>query len=514
MKNYLATFRLLASSLPRLLALFLCFALLTSAQSHAGVQIRRTRIIATGLLRPLGIFHAPSDPNHLYICEKGGVVRVVDITTDTLVPTPFITLPNMITPAEQGLYSIAFHPNYASNGVFYLYHIRGGTENAIVRGTRSTADPLVADPTTTDVLVIPGANMFHNGGFMSFGPDGYLYVAIGDNTSLGNGQSLTTLRSKMLRLDVDGLDNIPGNADDDQFPADPLKNYSIPPTNPWANLPGEDEIWLTGFRNPFRGSFDRQTGDLWIGDVGAESREEVSFIPAGTGGWNMGWPCREGFGILIGCAPWQPYLPPLFDFGFNGSLPIGAQTYMTFRYVIGGYVYRGPSMPCLQGTYFFADGASGMYSIRRTPSGQVTELVDRRVETFNFTPTAYGESLNGELYTTYFDNTELYRIEFSAFTGPDCDNDGVPNDCQIRAGAPDANNNGVPDSCESLCGDIDFNNDGVSPDSADITDFINVFGGSTCPTGTCDSIDFNGDGVSPDSGDIDAFLRVFGGGNC
>jgi hypothetical protein len=481
------------------------------------VVVRRDVAIFGTLSQALGIYAAPGLPNHLFIVQKSGQVRVADLNVSQLLPTSFLALTNTLQDSERGLYAIAFHPQYDSNGYFWLYFVRAPGETVIVRGRRSVADPFVADATFDDVLVMPSSASFHQGGFFAFGPDGLLYTAVGDNTNPLIAQDLNSLRGKILRLDVDGPDNIPGNADDDEFPADPSKNYSVPPTNPYVGISGLDEIWASGLRNPFRGSFDRATGDLWIGDVGAESREEVTMIPAGLSGRNLGWPCREGFPIFVVCNPalGSNYLPPVFDFGLNGTLPIGSQVYGGFRYVIGGYVYRGSAMPCLQGTYFFADGATGVYSIRRGDTGAVTDFVDRRPQTSSFRPTCFGESLDGELYTCNIGDPWLYKIVFDSHAGNDCDADTLPDACEIRLGyTTDTNGNTTPDQCEGLCIDVDFNNDGVAPDTTDITDLLAVFGGASCPGVHCDSIDFNGDGVAPDTEDLTDFLSVFGGGGC
>lgn len=492
---------------------FICGLATLAGTALAQTTLQLQPVVSGGLQMPVGVYAPPGDPDHLMVVCRTGDIRVVDLTTSTLLPTPFVTVPNVANVGEQGLYAIAFHPNYQSNGVFYVYNIRTTNQNIIARGHRNASNPLVADPTLDDILVLDGANTFHNGGFFSFGPDGYLYVAIGDNTFMLNGQHLDVLRSKILRLDVDGPDNTPGNADDDGFPADPAKNYCIPPTNPYVGATGEDEIWVSGFRNPWRGSFDRLTGDLWVGDVGSEFREEISMIPAGTSGWNMGWPCKEGTMQLVSCIPLAPYLGPVLDFGMGGSLPIGSQDQAGFRYVIGGFVYRGNAMPCLRGTYIFADGASGIYSIRRTPDGQVTEFTDRRTETEDFHPTGFGEDLSGELYCVHIADSRL--MKFVPGPGADCDGDGIPDACALSLGwTTDTNGNSVPDRCEGLCTDVDFNNDTLFPDTADISDFLSVFAGAPCPNEHCDSIDFNNDTLFPDTQDIASFLSVFSGGPC
>jgi hypothetical protein len=496
----------------------LCCALL-APHAHAQVVLKRD-IVATGLTQPTTIASSPGDATRMYVCEKAGRIRVVDIVAGQTLPAPFLQVTNVLFDSERGLIGLAFHPNYASNGVFYFTYIRSAPNNTgewvLAQGRRSATDPNVAEATYTDVLVVSDAASFHQSGWIGFGPDGFLYATLGDNTVLPSGIQLTTLRSKILRLDVDGPDNIPANADDDSFPADPLKNYSIPPTNPLVGIEGEDEIWATGIRNAWRCSFDRQTGDLWVGDVGWENREEVTMLPAGLGGRSLGWPCIEGFRPLISCLPVLPYTPPLFDYGFaGGSLPIGSQDAAGFRFVVGGYVYRGNDIPCLRGTYIFADGATGIYSIRRGPNNTVLDLVDRRPETSGIRPTCFGESATGELYGCHIGDPFLYKLSFDVFAGPDCDNNGIPDKCEIDQGwTTDSNNNGLPDRCEGLCTDIDFNNDGLFPDTLDIDALLTLFSGAPCPTERCDSIDFNNDGLFPDTQDIDSFLSVFGGGPC
>ncbi|WP_428939083.1 PQQ-dependent sugar dehydrogenase [Fontivita pretiosa] len=343
---------------------------ITPADTLADVPLRATRIVA-GLSDPIYVAQAPGDNDRLFIVQQGfngsASIYIYRYSTGTLNATSFLTVSGLATGGEQGLLGLAFHPNYASNGQFYLnYTAVGGQWGAgvtrIVRYTRSSAD--MADPASAQPVLSfdqPQAN--HNGGWMGFGPnDGYLYINTGDGgggndddightPGIGNAQDTSNLLGKVLRVDV--------NADD--FPTDPQRNYRIPPTNPFVNQPGADEIWSYGLRNPWRASFDRGTGDFYIGDVGQGAREEINFQPAtSSGGENYGWRAMEGE-LVTGLTPVPPS-PPRVD-------PI--HTYVNpneGRAVTGGYVYRGSENDALAGTYFFADYAYGrIWSFRYDP---------------------------------------------------------------------------------------------------------------------------------------------------
>jgi len=248
--------------------------------------------------------------------------------------------------AFQGTQGLAFHPDYANNGLFYVSLV-GANEDSYVREYRvSPGDLNVADPTPVrNIITIdknPGAR--HNSAWLGFGPnDGYLYMTVGDsggeNDPHQNAQNLNNLNAKVLRLDVNG-DDFPGNAN---------RNYVIPPTNPYVNQSGADEIWANGFRNPWRASFDRQTGDFYLGDVGAGAREEVNVQPAGhAGGLNYGWRLREGTIATPGVGGSLPgATDQVYDYTHGGGPTQGFS-------VTGGYVYRG-SISEIQGDYFFAD---------------------------------------------------------------------------------------------------------------------------------------------------------------
>lgn len=288
-----------------------------------------------------------ADPAHLYIAERDGTVRRVDRTSGALEATPFLDIRSQVnTGGEGGLLGIAFDPAYASNGHFYVNYLDNSQQTRVVRYTAAGG---VIDPGSAQtVIAIDQPQLNHNGGWIGFGPDHRLYVATGDGGGandnfpghtggIGNAQDLSSPLGKILRLDVDS----------DAFPADPGRNYAIPTDNPLlGGSATPSEIWAFGLRNPFRAGFDRLTGDLWIGDVGQNAREEIDFQPAGTGGQDYGWRLREGTiatptGGVGGPNP--DAVDPVHEYDHT----VGAS-------VIGGTVYRG-SIAELYGRYFFAD---------------------------------------------------------------------------------------------------------------------------------------------------------------
>jgi glucose/arabinose dehydrogenase len=314
--------------------------------------------IASGLSRPVYVTMPPGDMDRLFIVEQHtGLIRILDRGSGTINGTEFLDVTGISTGNEQGLLGLAFHPNYGSNGFFYVnYTDNSGGDTHIVRYTVS-GNPDIADSgSATEILSFSQPQSNHNGGWIGFGPDGFLYIASGDGGAAndsgtghtepgGNAQDIDgNLLGKMLRIDVDG----------DDFPGDPLRNYAIPPSNPFVGGAGDDEIWAYGLRNPWRASFDSQTGDLYIGDVGQGVREEIDFQPASSsGGENYGWRLREGTiqtpGSVGGPQP-PGGINPIYDFPHDGSSLGGFA-------VTGGYVYRGPILS-LQGRYFFGDYVS------------------------------------------------------------------------------------------------------------------------------------------------------------
>ncbi|MGH7130628.1 MAG: PQQ-dependent sugar dehydrogenase [Phycisphaerales bacterium] len=417
--------------------------------------------------RVTAIASAPGDYSRLFVTEQTGRVRL--IKNGVLQTTPFLDLSAICSgPAaylEYGLLGIGFHPDYIHNGYFYVTYTPGNSTLAhwtLARYRVSAANPDVADPASAQVILsITYDIKQHRAGWVEFGPDGYLYTATGDggegdpSNAASNilASSNLSWRGKILRLDINGPDNAPGTPDDDGFPADATKHYLVPPTNPFAaSATNRPEIWAYGLRNPWKCTFDRLTGDMYIGDVGQSLREEVSFQPAGVGGLNYGWRCREGSvssGITAGCTPPLPdSVAPVIDYARQAdpNFPNGAS-------VTGGYVYRGCAMPDLHGVYFFADWVSGeVYSFRYSQAGGRTQLTNRGPE---LSPTgaatignitAFGQDAFGEIY--YFGTGGLWKI-IPRTAAPDCNANGIADACELAAKLlHDRNHNIVPDECE------------------------------------------------------------------
>lgn len=356
------------------------------------VALRR---VISGLERPTSIVHAGD--GRLFITEQGGLIRILE--GSRLRPEPFLDVRSLVTSGgEQGLLGLAFHPRYAQNGIFFVDYTNP-TGAVTVARYRVSADPNRADPGSARVLLtVPKPFGNHNGGQLAFGPDGYLYVGIGDGGGGGDPMCLaqqgTTLLGKILRLDVDA------NADSPPF-------YGIPSSNPFqGSHPFPDEIWAFGLRNPWRFSFDRRTGDLYIGDVGQDLREEIDVQPArSSGGQNYGWKTLEGtFCFSTDACPSST--PPC------GSPQITLPA-LEYRHtsegecsVTGGYVSRGTTLPHAYGFYFFGDLCNGRIwsAERRGSSWQVRELPQRA----RFL-TTFGEDRSGELYLATLEGS-LYQL--------------------------------------------------------------------------------------------------------
>jgi glucose/arabinose dehydrogenase len=393
-----------------------------AGSTHAQTFLAGARV-AQSLVRPLFVTAPPGDLNRLFIVEQrgsGGVasradIRIMNLPSGTIEPTPFLSVFNLPTNAatnsEQGLLGLAFDPNYATNGYFYVNYTTAVTTNGttiIERYRVSTTNPNIADPgSATMLLTLNQPFVNHNGGWLGFGPDGYLYAALGDGGSGGDpgnrAQNTTLLFGKMLRILPDG----------DDFPADPNRNYSIPSTNPFAtHATNAREIWAYGLRNPWRSSFDRVTGDLWIGDVGQDAWEEINFQPAATlppfTAVNYGWRCYEGNAPYntTNCAPQSTMTFPVH------TLPQVGTNYCS---ITGGYVYRGCKIPQARGLYFFADYCAARVWSFRLVGTSVTELTDRTAEvtpvglTIN-TITSFGEDASGELYITSGGSGNIFKI--------------------------------------------------------------------------------------------------------
>lgn len=340
-----------SDSVPRGVIWFLMPAVIVLSQSAAAISTVR---MASGLSRPVYVTAPASDIERIFIVEQHtGQIKILDLGSGTINASPFLTIAGVSTRNEQGLLGLAFSPDYGTDGKFYVNYTSGATGggDTYIVEYQVSADPNIADPGSASVVMTysqPYRN--HNGGWLGFGPDGYLYIAAGDG---GNGddpgnraQDITNQRlGKLLRIDVTS----------DAFPADTTRNYAIPLDNPFVAITGDDEIWAYGLRNPWRSSFDRLTGDLYIADVGQGDVEEINFQPAAsTGGENYGWRVMEGTMCNFPTDPLPCYhasfTTPIHEYS-HAPAPDGGYS------ITGGYVYRGPVAP-LHGVYFFADYVS------------------------------------------------------------------------------------------------------------------------------------------------------------
>ncbi len=360
-----------------LLALVSC----VQANTPPGLEDLTLTPLVNGLQQPLFVTHAPGDSERLFVLEQVGRVRVVQ--AGELLAEPLLDIGGLITCCgERGLLGLAFHPNYSENGYFFVNYTDSNGTTQIVRykATNNVADP---DSAKT-ILSVQQPHSNHNGGMIAFGPDGYLYIGMGDGGSGGdpdnNGQNLDSLLGKMLRLDVDN--------------GDP---YAIPEGNPFVSENARGEIWSYGWRNPWRFSFDKGTGDMWVGDVGQEQIEEISFQAAGQSGGNYGWRLMEG----LHC----------YDPGSDcndGSLvlPVLEYPHSEGASVTGGYRYRGSAIPELQGIYIYGDFTNGKLWLASEQEGvwQAALWQDS-----NMNISSFGEDANGELYVVDY-NGAIYQL--------------------------------------------------------------------------------------------------------
>lgn len=348
-------------------------------------------VVAGGLQRPTWITHAGDD--RLFVLEQIGRIRIIQ--DGQLLPEPFLDITDRVgsLSSEQGLLGLAFHPDYASEGaagegVFYVNYTNYGGDSRISRFRASPENPNAADK-SSEIVYLSVDQPFpnHNGGIVAFGPDGYLYAGLGDggsaNDPLNAGQSLSTFLGKVLRLDVDAVDG----------------DYAIPPDNPFSDEEAaRPEIWAYGLRNPWRFSFDRATGDLYIADVGQNLYEEVNYQPASSsGGENYGWRIMEASHCFEAenCDE-SGLVQPVFEYDHSQGCSI-----------TGGYVYRGQAFPTMQGNYFTADYCLGtIWRLFPQDGRWLSDVVldsDLVISTF-------GEDVNGELYVTDYARGAIYRL--------------------------------------------------------------------------------------------------------
>ncbi|MCB0761811.1 MAG: PQQ-dependent sugar dehydrogenase [Flavobacteriales bacterium] len=371
-----------------LLLLALCLNFSSWSQTPSPIEVVLESFI-TGLNNPVGITNAGDD--RLFIVEQH-TGRIKIYNSSGVYQATFLDIGSQVTGgSEQGLLGLAFHPQYANNGKFYV-NLTNNSGDTEIREYTVSADPNSADASSAVLLLSidqPFSN--HNGGHIAFGPDGYLYIGMGDGGSGGdpqnNAQNNASLLGKMLRIGVLGNGT-----------------YFIPGDNPFIGDVGTpDEIWATGLRNPWKFSFDREAGDLWIADVGQNAWEEVNFTPASsTGGENYGWRCYEGLHTYntSGCAGAGTYTFPVDEYSHSGA--------DGFCSITGGVVYRGSMFESFVGTYFFTDYCDGrIYAYQSDGGGGFTEIIANTNGNFGYV--AFGEDSGGEVFIADIGGT-IYRL--------------------------------------------------------------------------------------------------------
>jgi len=339
-----------------------------------GLTLQLDPFISSGLSSPVFLTQ-PLDDGRIFVVEQSGRIRVV--RNGVLQSTPFLDITSrVLSGGERGLLSVAFHPQYATNHYFYVYFTTQTNGDIRIERFTTTSNPEVADPASSKLILTTAhsSQANHNGGLLTFGPDGMLYAGLGDGGGAGdpflNGQNFNALLASLLRIDVDH--------------GDP---YAIPNDNPFVNLPNHrGEIWAKGLRNPWRYAFDPPSGNLYIADVGQGLHEEVDVVPANKGGVNYGWNIMEGASCYNASSCNQTGLQlPVIDYGHNGPCSI-----------TGGYVYRGTAIQGLQGHYLYSDYCAGFLKSFRYDNGVAADQKDWGLTSSSVT--SFGKDFAGELY--------------------------------------------------------------------------------------------------------------------
>ncbi len=380
--------------------------------TNSGSDSFRVSRVGVGFNQPLYLTALRDGTGRLLVVEKIGRIRILNPATGAIAAAPFLDISASIsTDGERGLLGLALAPNFETSGDFYVYLTNPGGDievrfyraPATNSGTRDQADPASGDVIMT--IPHPGFSN-HNGGWVDFGNDGFLYLATGDGGGGGdpnnNSQNVNSLLGKLLRIDVSR----------DDFPADTLRDYAIPAGNPFGQANGRPEIFALGLRNPFRAGFDRSNGNLYVGDVGQSAMEEIDLLRPGDGGANFGWPFREGSRDFRGGGP-ASLVPPVAEYA-AGSGPLQG------RSVTGGYVYAGP-VESLRGQYFFGDfvtGNSWSIPVSQLALGSTVPSSQFIIRTTDFAPaqgainniSSFGLDQSGNLFIVDFDG-EIFRVE-------------------------------------------------------------------------------------------------------
>ena len=369
----------------------LCYLFFTSINS----QNIELELFTSGLDKPVNMKNAGD--GRLFVVEQDGTIRIVN-SDGSLIPAPFLNINDRVINIggigdERGLLGLAFHPQYNTNGYFFVNYINNSGDTVISRFTRSNTNSANSN---SELILLTINQLFsnHNGGDLAFGPDGYLYIATGDGGSgedpQNQGQQLNTLLGKLLRIDVDNTEN--GN------------NYAIPSNNPFiSNTAALNEIWAYGLRNPWKFSFDKETNDLWIADVGQYEYEEINMVPSDAAGLNYGWRCYEGNNVFntSNCPDTNTLTFPIDEYShFNDGM---------FKCSItGGYRYRGTTFTSMTGLYFFGDYCSDEigYLQQNGNNWNMTLLPQNGTNGW----TTFGEDINGELYVGGIVSGNIYKI--------------------------------------------------------------------------------------------------------
>lgn len=351
------------------------------------------------LNQPVDITGCGDGSGRLFVVEKAGRIRIIE--NGAVLPTYFLDISSQVmNSGERGLLGLAFHPNFPATPYYYVNYVINNTiTNRISRFTVDPNNPnLTLSGSELFLLSQEGVQTNHKAGDIAFGPDGYLYIGMGDGGGGGDptdaGQNIETLLGKILRINVD-------------VPAPPL-NYSCPPDNPFVGVAGLDEIWAYGIRNPWRISFDRETGDLWIADVGQNAWEEVNYIPAGTpGGINFGWNCKEGDHNYEpgNCSPGTAFWDPIFEYPHScNPCPVGNGASIS-----GGFVYRGSQHPLLVGQYVCVDYISNYAWLVQPTGGNEADVITTNANSMINDVVTFGEDDYGEMFAASLGGT-FYRV--------------------------------------------------------------------------------------------------------